>query len=74
MTLIYGSTTSRTVLLILQIGDSLFSQIDLLGGLDPVLDQSVIAYNVYYVKLNKTTEQASKRVNGNTGLHAIRFD
>ena len=33
----------------------------------------MIAYNVYYVKLNKTTEQTSKRVKGNTGLYAIRF-
>ena len=44
------------------------------GSLDSVHDKSMIAYNVYYVKLNKPTKQAGKRVKGNTGLHAIRFD
>lgn len=34
------------------------------GCLGSVHDKSMIAYNVYYVKLNKTTEQASKRVKG----------
>ena len=36
------------------------------GCLGAVHDKSMIAYNVYYVKLNKTIEQASKRVKGTT--------
>ena len=34
------------------------------GCLGSIHDKLMIAHNVYYVKLNKTTEQASKRVKG----------
>ncbi len=43
------------------------------GCLGSIHDKLMIAHNIYYVKLNKTTEQASKKVKGNTGLYAIRL-